>query len=85
MESNISIREIILSRRISIFIYHVLINVLSQSQAFTQNQVKILEYLEDLKYYYKTGYGLDINTKIGCPPIKDMIEKFTKKIDTNGK
>ncbi|XP_026480413.1 multiple inositol polyphosphate phosphatase 1-like [Ctenocephalides felis] len=51
--------------------------------AFTQNQVKILEYLEDLKYYYKTGYGLDINTKIGCPPIKDMIEKFTKKIDTN--
>lgn len=44
--------------------------------AFNKNQLKLLEYIQDLKFYYKYGYGDELNKDIGCPPVKDMFERF---------
>lgn len=41
--------------------------------AFTPEHVNILEYLEDLKYYYKAGYGSDLNSNLMCAAVKDMV------------
>lgn len=34
---------------------------------------QILEYLEDLDYYYKYGYGTDLNSKVGCPIARELM------------
>jgi len=34
---------------------------------------QLLEYYEDLDYYYKYGYGSEINTKVGCPIAKELM------------
>lgn len=54
--------------------------------AFTKTQLKLLEYGEDLKYFYKSGYGNQMSEKIGCSPVKDFYEKFEKTVngDTSG-
>ena len=44
--------------------------------AFTPEHVSVLEYLEDLKYYYKAGYGSEINSKIMCAAVKDMVKNL---------
>lgn len=41
--------------------------------AFTPEHVNVLEYLEDLKYYYKASFGSEINSKIMCAAVKDMV------------
>ncbi|XP_033215557.1 multiple inositol polyphosphate phosphatase 1 isoform X2 [Belonocnema kinseyi] len=46
--------------------------------AFSKNELRTLEYREDLNYYYYTGPGRDINAKLGCPPMKNMFEHFRK-------
>ena len=43
---------------------------------FTKEQLKTLEFLQDLYYYYKSGYGNQLNRNIGCPLIKDMMDRF---------
>lgn len=47
--------------------------------AFTPKHVDILEYLEDLKYYYKSGPGSEINSKIMCAAVKDMVKNLQKE------
>uniref|UniRef100_A0A1A9URP2 Multiple inositol polyphosphate phosphatase 1 n=1 Tax=Glossina austeni TaxID=7395 RepID=A0A1A9URP2_GLOAU len=42
--------------------------------AFTPPQVTVFEYAEDLKYYYKFGYGSDINAHLNCRIVQNMIE-----------
>ena len=44
--------------------------------AFSKKELQILEYREDLDYYYYTGPGREINSKLGCPPMKNMFEHF---------
>jgi len=39
----------------------------------TQSQIKILEYHEDLELYMKTSYGFDINTRLACTAMEDML------------
>ncbi|KAJ8986190.1 hypothetical protein NQ317_005664, partial [Molorchus minor] len=51
--------------------------------AFNKNQLKMLEYAEDLRYYYKTGYGNKMSERIGCGPIKDMYERFDRTVNGN--
>ncbi|KAJ8943260.1 hypothetical protein NQ318_017277 [Aromia moschata] len=51
--------------------------------AFTKNQLKLLEYAEDLKYYYLTGYGNAMSEKIGCSPLKDLYSRFEKTVNGN--
>ena len=41
--------------------------------AFTRNHINVLEYLEDLKYFVKSGYGSGINSKIMCAAVQDML------------
>ncbi|XP_018052894.1 PREDICTED: multiple inositol polyphosphate phosphatase 1-like [Atta colombica] len=43
---------------------------------FSKEELRILEYREDLDYYYKAGYGRDINTRLGCPLLHDMMRHF---------
>ncbi|XP_015377216.1 PREDICTED: multiple inositol polyphosphate phosphatase 1-like [Diuraphis noxia] len=43
---------------------------------FTQNDFEILEYVDDLKYYYDSGYGNSIGESMGCPIVKDLIDNF---------
>ncbi len=44
--------------------------------AFSTEDLKVLEYFEDLKYYYKNGYATDINYRMSCPLVKDMATAF---------
>uniref|UniRef100_A0A1B6EC57 Multiple inositol polyphosphate phosphatase 1 n=2 Tax=Clastoptera arizonana TaxID=38151 RepID=A0A1B6EC57_9HEMI len=48
---------------------------------FTIDQLKILEFKEDLYYYYKHGFGLPINLKLGCPLLRDLILKFNGAVN----
>lgn len=48
--------------------------------AFTKEQLKILEYAEDLKYYYFSGYGNDVSKKIGCSLAKDLYDRFERTV-----
>ncbi|XP_071565905.1 multiple inositol polyphosphate phosphatase 1-like isoform X2 [Temnothorax nylanderi] len=43
---------------------------------FSKEELRVLEYREDLDYYYKAGYGRDINTRLGCPLLHDMMRHF---------
>lgn len=51
-------------------------NISTWCAAFTPDQVKILEYASDLKYYYKTGYGNGINSNIPCELMSDMVKQL---------
>lgn len=44
--------------------------------AFTPPHVDVLEYLEDLKYYYKAGYGAELSSNIMCAAVKDMLNNI---------
>ncbi|XP_013107819.2 multiple inositol polyphosphate phosphatase 1 [Stomoxys calcitrans] len=41
--------------------------------AFTADQVTVFEYEDDLKYYYKSGYGFEANSRLNCRAAQDMI------------
>lgn len=43
---------------------------------FKKDDLKILEYLEDLKYYYNHGYGYELNYKQACPPVRDIVNHY---------
>ncbi|XP_066137495.1 multiple inositol polyphosphate phosphatase 1 isoform X2 [Euwallacea fornicatus] len=43
---------------------------------FSENHFKVLEYMEDLKYYWQDGYGYDLSYKQACPAFGDMINHF---------
>ncbi|XP_075235471.1 multiple inositol polyphosphate phosphatase 1-like [Lycorma delicatula] len=51
---------------------------------FTKEHLKILEFSEDLYYYYKLGYGMDMNQRLGCPPIRDMFMKLNDTVNRGG-
>uniref|UniRef100_A0A2A4J0D4 Multiple inositol polyphosphate phosphatase 1 n=1 Tax=Heliothis virescens TaxID=7102 RepID=A0A2A4J0D4_HELVI len=44
--------------------------------AFTREDLKRLEYAEDLETYYKYGYGSALNKDVGCTHVKDMMSFF---------
>ncbi|XP_046406348.1 multiple inositol polyphosphate phosphatase 1-like [Ischnura elegans] len=43
---------------------------------FSKEELQVLEYRQDLRYYIEAGYGNDINIKLGCPLVKDFVDKF---------
>ncbi|XP_032520971.1 multiple inositol polyphosphate phosphatase 1-like isoform X2 [Danaus plexippus] len=43
---------------------------------FSKDDLKRLEYAEDLETYYKYGYGSYMNQQIGCTGVKDMMDFF---------
>lgn len=57
------------------FLYQIVYNkniMMTSNVYFFQ----ILEYLEDLKYYYENAYGNPIGERMGCPILKDLINNF---------
>ncbi|KAK6624155.1 hypothetical protein RUM44_011013 [Polyplax serrata] len=51
--------------------------------AFTKSELITLEYLEDLEAYYDSGYGDNLNLRLGCTAIRDMLEGFQHLEDEN--
>lgn len=50
---------------------------------FSKEELQLMEYREDLEYYYHSGYGNDINVKLGCPTVKDLINRFSQMENQN--
>ncbi|XP_022831181.1 multiple inositol polyphosphate phosphatase 1-like [Spodoptera litura] len=51
--------------------------------AFTNEDLKRLEYAEDLDTYYRYGYGSPMNKDVGCTFVKDMMTFFEKHVTNN--
>jgi multiple inositol-polyphosphate phosphatase/2,3-bisphosphoglycerate 3-phosphatase len=49
-------------------------------QLFSDSELQMMEYREDLEYYWQDGYGFDINYQQACVLMKDVIENFEKVI-----
>lgn len=41
---------------------------------FNKESIDMLEYAEDLEYYWKDGYGFEITHSQACPAIKDLVD-----------
>lgn len=39
--------------------------------------LKVLEYAEDLKYYWQDGYGHELTYRQACPAFRDMFNFLT--------
>ncbi|XP_014252447.1 multiple inositol polyphosphate phosphatase 1-like isoform X2 [Cimex lectularius] len=48
---------------------------------FNKKDFKVIEYGEELKYYWKDGYGFDINHKQACPLIHDIFSKLSDRFN----
>lgn len=46
-------------------------------QLLTPSQVRIIEYQEDLNYFYKSSHGSELNKNIKCFAMKDMLERLS--------
>ncbi|XP_067408879.1 multiple inositol polyphosphate phosphatase 1 isoform X2 [Emydura macquarii macquarii] len=47
---------------------------------FNEDDAKVLEYLNDLKQYWKRGYGYDINSRSSCILFQDIFTHLEKAI-----
>ncbi|EDW17361.1 uncharacterized protein Dmoj_GI16858 [Drosophila mojavensis] len=47
---------------------------------FLPEQVTVLEYAEDLKYYYGSGYGFEENTRFNCRAVQDMVARLSSPV-----
>ncbi|XP_034942314.1 multiple inositol polyphosphate phosphatase 1-like isoform X3 [Chelonus insularis] len=45
---------------------------------FNKEELKVLEYSEDIDYYYRAGYGRNVNDQLGCIPLQNMFQHFKK-------
>ncbi|XP_013178148.1 PREDICTED: multiple inositol polyphosphate phosphatase 1-like [Papilio xuthus] len=50
---------------------------------FTTEDIKVLEYIGDLRHYYRNSYGTPVNKIFGRIPLTDLLETFIKA--KNGK
>lgn len=48
---------------------------------FTPDQIKVLSYADDLKHFYKTGPGAEINDNVACPLVADFIRHIDSTDD----
>ncbi|XP_065159990.1 multiple inositol polyphosphate phosphatase 1-like [Atheta coriaria] len=50
--------------------------------AFTPEQLKLLEYGDDLFYFYRSGYGHEyLNKNLGCGLVKDLYDRFERTVN----
>ena len=45
---------------------------------FSESDLKILEFADDLSFYWKDGYGFDVNWKMTKPLMVEMHERFSQ-------
>ncbi|XP_017283551.1 multiple inositol polyphosphate phosphatase 1-like [Kryptolebias marmoratus] len=50
---------------------------------FDEVDAQVMEYLIDLKQYWKRGYGYDINSKSSCILFHDVFSRLDKAAETN--
>ncbi|XP_033887050.1 multiple inositol polyphosphate phosphatase 1-like isoform X1 [Acipenser ruthenus] len=50
-------------------------------QLFDQEDAKVLEYANDLKQYWKRGYGHEINSKSSCTLFHDLFRRLDKAVE----
>lgn len=43
---------------------------------FTEEELRVFEYSEDLEYNYAAGNGRKVNARLGCAPLQDMFNHF---------
>ncbi|NWX89377.1 MINP1 phosphatase, partial [Nothoprocta ornata] len=48
---------------------------------FSEEDAKVLEYLNDLKQYWKRGYGYDINSRSSCSLFQDIFRQLDKAME----
>lgn len=53
--------------------------------AFTNQELVVLEYLEDLDDYHGDAYGRDINSQIPCDLVRDLLIKVDGAMKPNAK
>lgn len=51
---------------------------------FDKTDLQLLEYAEDIHILYKSGYGSEYNPKLGCPMVRDLLEKMESAIKSTG-
>ena len=49
-------------------------------QILDDDEIQILEYREDLEYFWQDGYGYDVNSRPGCVLMKDVFENFEQVV-----
>ena len=48
-------------------------------QLFTEDQIRVLEYARDMTEWYESGSATDLNGRLTCELVQDMIGKFSDK------
>ncbi|GFG36484.1 hypothetical protein Cfor_11822 [Coptotermes formosanus] len=46
--------------------------------AFSKDDLKVLEYREDLESFYIRGFGNSMNKDVGCPLAKNFLDRFSE-------
>ncbi|XP_015514736.1 multiple inositol polyphosphate phosphatase 1-like isoform X4 [Neodiprion lecontei] len=65
--------------------YDMALNVTKLSPwcaVFTDEEMRVFEYRDALIDYYKRGNAHEYNVRLGCPPLRDMVDSF-RKIEGN--
>lgn len=44
--------------------------------AFSDEDLQVMEYYEELKYWHKDGYFYEINTQFACPLMENLVTTF---------
>lgn len=52
---------------------------------FTTEDLKVLEYIADLRHYYRSGYGTPMNELLGRITLADLLKSFQVAKSGNGK
>ncbi|XP_026485906.1 multiple inositol polyphosphate phosphatase 1-like [Vanessa tameamea] len=52
---------------------------------FTKDDLQVLEYIQDLRHYYKNGYGTSVNEIFGRIPLGDLVQSFENVKRGDGK
>ncbi|KAF6204355.1 hypothetical protein GE061_002696 [Apolygus lucorum] len=52
---------------------------------FTREDIQVLEYGEELKYYWRDGYGFDVNHQQACVLTRDIFDRFESRKESGQK
>ncbi|XP_072948952.1 multiple inositol polyphosphate phosphatase 1-like [Epargyreus clarus] len=53
--------------------------------AFSDQDLLVLEYRDDVRHYHRNGYGSWVNVNLGGPALKDFYENFEAAVQNRGK
>lgn len=52
--------------------------------AFSLYDFEVMEYHQDLKYYYEDSYGHPLNSKTACQTLNDLRKQFQRTVQSDG-